>query len=154
MNPITASTWIAAPQSEVFACASDLANAGRWLTGVKNIEMLTTGPMAVGTKWRETRVLGGRESTEEMTVSAFHPPRSYTVKCDSHGANFTSVLMCEPDRGGTIVSMDMQIRPVSFVAKLMSPLMRMMAGKLRKCLSQDLADLKRAAEAANVASVR
>ena len=109
--------------------------------------MLTPGPVGVGTRFRETRKFGGRESTEEMTVAAFDPPRSYMIQCDSHGTHFSTVMMFEADRDGTIVSMDMQIRPTTFLAKLLSPLARMMAGKLRECLAQDLADLKRASEA-------
>jgi hypothetical protein len=152
MNPITASVWIDAVPEEVFAIATNFGGCADWLSGVKETRVLTPGPVGVGTKFTETRLMGGSEATEEMTVSAFDPPRSYTLQCDSHGLSFSSVLMFEADRDGTIVSMDMQIRPVSFGAKLMSPLMGMMAGKLRKHLAQDLHDLKAAAEKTHAAA--
>jgi len=148
MNPITASVWIDAVPERVFEIATDFGGCAEWLSGVKETRLLTPGPVGVGTRFSETRQIGGRVATEEMTVSAFEPPRSYTLTCDSHGMSFSSVLMFEADRGGTIVSMDMQMRAVSFGAKLMSPMMGMMAGKMRKHLAQDLHDLKAAAEKA------
>lgn len=152
MNPITASVWIDAVPEKVFEIATDFGGCAEWLSGVKETRVLTPGPVGVGTKFSETRVMGGREATEEMTVSAFDPRRSYTLQCDSHGMSVSSVLMFEADRGGTIVSMDTQVRPVSFGAKLMSPMMAMMAGKMRKHLAQDLHDLKTAAEKATMAA--
>jgi uncharacterized protein YndB with AHSA1/START domain len=155
MNPITASVWIDAVPERVFEIATDFGGCAVWLSGVKETRMLTPGPVGAGAKFSETREIGGREATDEMTVSAFDPPRSYTLRCKSHGMSFSSVLMFEADRGGTIVSMDMQVRPVSFGAKLMSPMMGMMAGKMRKHLAQDLHDLKVAAEKARaVAAAR
>lgn len=145
MNPITASVWIDAVPERVFEIATDFGGCAEWLSGVKETRLLTPGPVGAGTRFSETRQIGGREATGEMTVSAFDPPRTYTLRCESHGMSFSSVLMFEADRGGTIVSMDMQVRPVSFGAKLMSPVMRMMAGRMRKHLAQDLRDLKAAA---------
>lgn len=148
MNPITLSVWIDATPESVFAIATDFGGCAQWLSGVKETRVLTPGPVGAGTKFSETRQVGDREVTEEMTVSAFDPPRSYTLKCDSHGMSFASVVMFEADRRGTIVSMDTQVRLVSFSAKLMAPMMGMMAGKMRKHLAQDLHDLKAAAEKA------
>jgi uncharacterized protein YndB with AHSA1/START domain len=148
MNPITASVWIDAAPESVFEIATNFGGCAGWLSGVKETRLLTPGPVAAGTRFSETRHMGGRMATEEMTVSAFDPPRSYTLQCASHGMSVSSVLMFEADRGGTIVSMDMQMKPVSFGAKLMSPLTGMMAGRMRKHLAQDLHDLKAAAEKA------
>lgn len=142
MNPITVSVWIDADPEEVFAIATNFGGCAGWLSGVKETRVLTPGPVGVGTKFSETR----RDATMEMTVSAFDPPRSYTLQCESHGMSCSTVLMFEADRGGTIVSMDVQLRPKSFVAKLMSPTMGMMTGKMRKHLVQDLHDLKAATE--------
>lgn len=149
MNPITTSTWIDAPPEEVFQLASNFNDCDTWLSGVTKTEMLTPGPVGEGTRFRETRRAGGREAIEEMEVTAFEPPRSYALQCSSHGTRYTSVLMFEADREGTIVSMDMQIRPESFIAKLMSPVMRMMSGRIQKHLAHDLEDLKVAAEKAH-----
>jgi carbon monoxide dehydrogenase subunit G len=142
MNPITASVWIDAVPEEVFAIATNFGECANWLSGVTEARVHTPGPVGVGTKFTETR----RDAAMEMTVSAFVPPRSYTLQCDSNGVGCSTVLMFEADRGGTIVSMDVQLQPKSFVAKLMSPAMGMMSRKMRKHLVQDLHDLKAAAE--------
>jgi hypothetical protein len=151
MNPITASVWIDATPEEVFAIATNFGECAEWLSEVTETRMLTPDPVGVGTKFSETRRTDGRESTEEMTVAVFEAPRTCTLHCEAHGAIFSTVMMFEPDREGTIVSMDTQVRPTSALAKLMSPMMAIGARKMRKCLVQDLHDLKAAAEKAHAA---
>ena len=148
MNPITASVWIDATPEEVFAIATNFGGCADWLSEVTESRLLTPGPVGVGTKFSETRRVGGRESTEEMTVAVFDPPRTCTLHSEAHGAIISTVMMFEADREGTIVSMDTQVRPTSALAKLMSPMLGIAARRMRKCLVQDLQDLKTAAEKA------
>ena len=42
--------------------------------------------------------------------------------------------------------MDYQAKPLTFMAKVMSPIGKLMTGIMRKCVDQDLEDLKRLAE--------
>jgi uncharacterized protein YndB with AHSA1/START domain len=148
MNPITASVWIDASPEEVFAIATNFDECADWLSEVTETRLLTPGPVGVGTKFSETRRADGRESKEEFTVAAFDPPRTCTLHCEANGAIFSTVMMFEADREGTIASMDTQVRPTSALAKLMSPMMSIGARKVRKSLVQDLHDLKAAAEKA------
>ena len=149
MNPITASSWIDSPPAEVFELATNFTEGATWRSEVTAIKVLTSGPVGKGTRIRETRKVGGHESSEEMTVTEFDAPRACVLQCGGHGARFTRALMFEPDRDGTIVSMDVEIQPTSFVARLMSPMMRVAAGRMRKSIAQDLHDLKAAAESAH-----
>jgi hypothetical protein len=88
----------------------------------------------------------GREASEEMYFSAFEPPKRYEVRCESCGAEYRSVFAFRPDGAGTVVDMTFDAKPVSFFAKLMSPLAFLMMGGMKKCMDQDLEDLKKAAE--------
>jgi len=54
---------IAAPPMRVFAAASDFRNAPQRIHGIKKVEMLSTGPVGVGTRFKETRVLFKKEAT-------------------------------------------------------------------------------------------
>lgn len=148
MNPITASSWIDSPPAEVFELATNFSDGASWRSEVTAMEVLTSGPVGKGTRIRETRKVGGHESSEEMTVTEFDPPRACVLQGGGHGAPVTRAMMFEADRDGTIVSMDIEIRPTSFVAKLMSPMMRVAAGRMRKSIAHDLGDLKSAAEKA------
>jgi hypothetical protein len=143
---------INAPVDVVFDVASDLEHAARRIRGIEKIELLTPGPVGVGTRWRETRRMMGREATETLEITAFDPPRSYTAGCHSCGATMeTTFRFTEIGRGSgpaaTELTLDIRCEARSLFAKLMSPLTRLMFEKvMRGCMESDLDDLARAAE--------
>ena len=132
----------------MFDVASDLAQAAEHIRGIEKIELLTEGPMRVGTRWRETRKMMGQSSTETLEVVAFDRPRSYTVGCESCGAYFETTFRFVPDGDGTLVTLDARTEARSIMAKLMSPIGNLMFGKMmRKCMGDDLDDIRSVAEA-------
>lgn len=146
MPTVKVSKQINAAPEAVFALASDLANAVGRIQAIKKLEILTPGPVGAGTRWRETRVMFGKEATEEMTILAFDPPRGYEVTASSCGCEYHTIFRFMPEGGGTRVDCEFRTRAVSFVAKLFTPLAYLMKGMLRKCLDQDLEDVKKTAE--------
>lgn len=146
MPSLTVQTHIDAPPQRVFAVFTDLARAAENMQGVKRLDVLTDGPIGKGTRFRETRVMFGREATEEMEITAFEPDQSYTVGCDAHGAHYVTRFDFHPDGEGTRVEMCFGVTPLSLFARLLSPLSRFMMGGLKKALDQDLSDLKAAVE--------
>lgn len=138
---------IAAPVERVFACMTNFAHAPEHIPGIKRVEMLTDGPVGVGTKFKETRVMFGKEATETMEVSRFDAPRSYTLGAVSCGMAYESIFHFEPDGAGTRLKMQFQGKPLTLVAKLLSPITKLlMGGMMRKCLLADMEGMKRAAE--------
>lgn len=137
---------INAPIERVFALCSDFANAPASIPGITRVEMLTPGPVGVGTKFKETRKFGGSEATEQMEVTSFSPPTGYTLACDSHGTDYVSTFRFEPAGAGTRVSLDFSATPRTLGAKLLSPLGWLMMGMVKKCIDDDLKALKAAAE--------
>ena len=137
---------IAAPVDEVFAIASDFPHAAEFVSGITKVEMLTDGPVGVGTRFRETRVMYGREATEEMEVTGFEPPNSVTLGCESHGCRYRSVFTFEPTKGGTDVRLEFEATPLTAFAKVMSFLMKPAIKGVAKAVEQDLRDIKSAAE--------
>ena len=147
MGQITLSEEIAAPLDDVFAVAIDLPRAAEHITGIDQIELLTPLPVGQGTRWRETRTMFGRASTEELAVTGFDPPRGYTISSESCGARIDCRFSFAPVNEHTLVTLAVDWRAVSMFAKLMTPLSAMMSGPMEKAMRQDLEDLKRAAEA-------
>lgn len=135
----------AAP-ARVFAAATDFRNGARIVKAITKMEMLTPGPVGVGTRFRETRTMFGREATEEMQVTAFDPPRSFTLECTNHGAHYATEFRLTPRDGGTEIAMHFRCRPLTFGAKVMGFLMRPMAKKLMAGCAKDLEDIARHAE--------
>ena len=151
MASFSESVLINAPQETVFQACSDFANAPSRIPGIKRVEMLTSGPVGVGTRFKETRVMFKREATEEMEVTKFDRPRSYTLGCQSCGCVFESTCRCEPEAGGTRVTLDFNTKAVSLMAKLMTPLSWLMMGSMKKCIMKDFEDIKASVERAPVA---
>ena len=116
------------------------------IDAIVKIEMLTGDQgMGMGTRWKETRLVFKRESTEEMQVIEFEPPLRYVVEAHSCGAHFVSELRCEPDgEDGSRLVMTMETTPVTFFAKLMKPLAKLAMGTTRKILVKDLDDIAKA----------
>jgi carbon monoxide dehydrogenase subunit G len=152
MTEFSLTKRIAAPVETVFDVATDLEHAAEHIRGIEKIEMLTPQPVGVGTKWRETRKMMGRLSTETLEVMAFDRPRSYTVGCESCGAYFETTFRFTPAGDVTDAVLDVRMEARSLMAKLISPLGNLMFGKtMRQCMDDDLEDVKRVAEQRNSA---
>lgn len=146
MPSLEISSAIAAPSHTVFALFTDLEHAAEHIGAIQKLELLTPGPMRKGTRFRETRVMFGKEATEEMEVVDFVPGQSYTVAAGSCGARFTSRFDFRAEGGGTRVEMRIEAVPVSWFAKLLSPLSGLMMKSCKKAFEKDLEDLKAVAE--------
>ena len=137
---------IAASPDKVFALATDLDRWSKAIKSIVRVEKLTPGPVAVGTRFKETRVMFGRECTEEMTFTELNPPTSYTLEANACGCLYRSVFKVASQGDGSELTLSFDAKPLTFFAKLMSPLGKLMAGTMRKCIQQDLEHLKAALE--------
>ena len=147
MTTVTVTREIAASPDRVFAAFTDLRNAPARVEGILSLEVLSDGPIGSGTRFRETRKMFGKEATEEMEITFFQPSSSYVVEAESHGAKYRTEFRFEPAAEMTKVTMEFNAQPVTFAAKLMAPLSKLMAKQLEKLCSQDLEDLKTYLEA-------
>ncbi|MFE5515439.1 SRPBCC family protein [Streptomyces sp. NPDC056529] len=147
---------VAASPGRVWEAITDLPGLPRVLTGVRKVEVLTPGGFDVGTRWRETRRMLGREATEEMTVTACEPPDRYVTVADSHGMHYVSELTLTPDRtgrapggtGSTVLRMSFSARPAHGRAPglLGRAFARLGAKAVAKALAKDLSDVANAVE--------
>jgi uncharacterized protein YndB with AHSA1/START domain len=151
MMTIESSVMIAAPVERVFAACSDFEHAAERVTQIESVEMLTPGPVGVGTRFKETRIMFGKRATEEMEIAEFDPPTRYLMIAESHGARYETTFRFTPEQGGTRVTFEFTATPLTFFAKLMSPLGRLMAGTLKKCVTQDLEDVRQHLESDSAA---
>ena len=131
-----------ADPASVFDVFSDMENAAHHVRGIERIEMLTDGPVGVGTRFKETRIMFKREATEEMEFTAWDPGRSFTLGCEACGCRYETTFRFEPDGGGTLVRVETEYEPVTFLSKLMMPFGKLMMGPMKKCIDNDLEDLK------------
>ena len=131
MKEVQLKRQIQAPPEEVFDRTTDFANAAQVVRGIEKVEMLTDGPVGVGTRFRETRIMFGREATEEMELTTFDRPRRYELFAESHGSRYETTFDLHPIPEGTELVMTFRATPLSFFAKLMGAVMGGMMAKDR-----------------------
>lgn len=147
MKPLTADITIQAPLEATFARFANIPQAHETITAILNIEILSGQQVGVGTRWRETRIMFGREATEEMWISQFEPNRRYLIEAESHGAHYFTEFRFSPvGQDATHVEVEFTAKPLGLLAKMMSPLSGLMAKSLQNCLQQDLMDVKQKLE--------
>ncbi len=133
-----------APPDRVFAAMTDIERWPDMISGITATEKLTEGPVGIGTRLRETRVMMGKDRTEEMEITAFEAGKGFTMGCRSCGCDISFVHRLTPDGGGTHFELESITRPISLFAKLTAPIMGvMMKGTMTKCMDKDYADLER-----------
>jgi carbon monoxide dehydrogenase subunit G len=156
MAKISLSKTLSAPVDRVFQAFTEFDRVADRIDAIQSLEVLTDGPTGVGTRFRETRIVFKKEATEEMVITSFDAPHSYTVGCESCGAVFETVYRFLPEGPGgesTRVELDFEAKPVTFFAKLMSPLSALMSKSCAKSMGQDIEDLRKVVEQPQPASV-
>lgn len=143
MKPLSVARRIEAPRERVFEAATDIQSWPARIGGIERVEVLTPGPFGKGTRFRETRIMFGREATEEMVVSDFEPGRSYVLIAESHGCRYRSAMRFDDDGpGATRVEMTFEATPLTTGAKVMGAVMGpMMKGTMCKMIAKDIEDL-------------
>lgn len=146
---------IDAPADAVWHVLTDLEGAEAVLSGVTRIERLAGVGWAIGTRWRETRSMMGREATEEMEVVGIDPGRSTTVAAEAHGMRYRTEFTLEPlpspdGQPRTLLRMRFSgsYQTLSWVQRVAAKLTSGIGMRVtRKAMQQDLDDIAAAAEA-------
>lgn len=143
MPTVVATRSINASLERVWSVFTDLEASPERLSAVESVEVLTDGPFAVGTTWRETRKMFGRAATEEMRVTELEHQASYSVGAMSQGTTYLSRFdFSEVGPATTTVRFtftgETQGGIRRAIASLMWPLFRR---RLEKELRRDLDDL-------------
>jgi hypothetical protein len=146
MASFTITKHINAPRDKVFARATNFRQAPEMTKGIKRVEFLTDGPVGIGSRFRETRLVFKREATEVMEVVAFDPLQGYTLACDSCGCRYRREFRFTANGTGTDVEMSFAVEPRTRFAKVMGFFMKPMLKMCLKEMQKDIDDLRIAIE--------
>ena len=140
---IEGTVHIQADITSVFQTFSDLDNIDNVVNSITALEVLTPpAQMQVGTKWKETRTVFGKEATETMWVTELVANSHYVVEAESHGTHYKSTYTFIEEEGGTRVHMSFEGTPLTFASRIMSCIGVFFKGATKKLLMQDLQALK------------
>jgi carbon monoxide dehydrogenase subunit G len=146
---IAARREVAAPAAAVWVVVTDLERSPEVLSAVQAVERLDDlDGFEVGTRWRETRTMFGRQATEVMEVTEVDPGRRYEVVAVSGTTTYRSTITVTPEGTDRCeLAMTFAGTTTGVAARLMAATVgRLMAGATRRALERDLDDLAARAE--------
>ena len=143
MNGFQFTEHIARSTADVFEVLSNPARAMDFLDNITGSTKLTDGPIGVGTKFRETRVVHGKEATADLLVSAYEPSTHVGISTEAEGIKVEYHYHLSPEDGGTRLKWTCQLE-ASGLRKMMLP---MVAGIMKKEDGDHLQKLKAYLEA-------
>lgn len=129
---------INAPLSRVWEYASDVQRQPEWMHEMKRVEMITPGPITVGSRGRATVRIFGISTTDDVVITRLEPPHAFGIR---HEGKFTGEGLLEfsaANERQTLIRWMEYLRP---------PLFPMLAGFLqrpilRRIFQSDLRHLK------------
>lgn len=139
-----------APAASVWAVLTDVEHAADTLSGVEAVEMLTEGPYAVGTRWRETRTMMGMTASEQMEVTEVEDGHRTVVAAQNGEVAYRTVFTVREKPTGTDLTMvfGAEMPAQRGLTKLLGAVMgRIGLRASQRAMEQDLQDIAAAAVA-------
>ncbi|MFZ9698378.1 MAG: SRPBCC family protein [Candidatus Limnocylindrus sp.] len=133
---------IGAPLPRVWEYASDVQRQPEWMHEMKRVEMLTPGPVRVGSRGRATVRIFGISTTDDVVITRLEPPHAFGIR---HEGKFTGEGLLEFSAEGderTLIRWMEYLRPPLFPTLgglIQRPI-------LRRIFQSDLESLKRILE--------
>jgi hypothetical protein len=97
------------PVEQVFDFATDINNSSLFLPNVTKIEMLTEGGARPGARFRETRLMKGREHSAIIEIIEHERPRVHAASSAMMGMKATYTFRFTPVASGTRVDMEASV---------------------------------------------
>lgn len=129
MTQFTATRSINAPIDLVFKTVSDINVFSKVVPDIIKIEFLSDVQSGVGTRFRETRLMNGKEATTELELTEFVENDHVRYVTDSHGTVWDTVMSVKTVNNKTELSMVMDAIPHKFMQKMMIPMIKGMVSK-------------------------
>lgn len=129
------------PPEKAFAAIDDLPLTAKWLPPCVSLEKIGSGPNAPGDQLRYVYKQGSRQGEMSGEIVARTPnERLHWLYHDSM-FDVSVDLRVAPAPDGSLTTHIIEITPKTFVAKLMSPLIRMGLGKQTRTAAGNLKKL-------------
>lgn len=128
MNGFHFSEHIGRPPREVFAVISDPTAATGFIDTITESEKLTDGPIAVGTSFRETRVVNGKKASAVLLVTAFEPDTHVAISTEAEGITVVYHYRLVPEGDGTRLNWTCELE-AGGLRKMMLPMVALIMKK-------------------------
>ncbi len=139
---------IAKPKEAVWSVITDIENCTDVISSIIDLNILEKPEDGlVGLKWKETRMMFGKEASETMWITEAVDNQYYCTRAESHGSVYATRLSLSETEGNTVLTMSFNGEAQTFVAKIVSAIMGIMIkGSMVKAIKKDLEDIKKHVE--------
>jgi uncharacterized protein YndB with AHSA1/START domain len=142
MRSFTYTIHIERSPERVWDYMMDFSQAPRWRNLVRQVDVLTTGPLRIGSELLITFDIMGKVKRAVSEVWALEPARRFGVRNTEQNVTGVFEYTLTPESGGTRVTFSCDIRPRGFMWLLLPLLVR---GNRRR-YTQQLPNLKKEVE--------
>ena len=147
MKPIVVIKTIKAPIDIVFATVSDIRQFSKALPHVSDFEILSDIQMGDGTRFRETRIMNGKENTGEFEVTEYISNEKVRIVTDSHGTVWDTLFELTHQQNETLLTLTMEAKAYQLIPKIINTFIRKM---VLKAVEQDMDFVKKFCETETV----
>ena len=132
------------PIEDVWNAIIDFKNCSNYIESIIRLEIIDEPKdTLIGFKWKETRVMFGKEATETMWITDYEENEYYETRAESHGSVYISRLSLSSIENHTKLTMSFSAEAQTFFVKILSLSMGfLMKGVMKKALMKDLINIK------------
>jgi uncharacterized protein YndB with AHSA1/START domain len=131
---------IHAPVAAVFDTVADPAHFADAIGGVTKLEFLSATKSGAGTRFRQSRVINGKEMTLDFDVTEYVPNQRVRIVNEVHGTRWDSLITLTPSNAFTTLTMRMDTETRPLIPRLLMPLMLRLF--IRKAVERDFDAVK------------
>lgn len=135
----TVTRVIDAPVAKVFETVAHIEAFSKVVPEIVKVEFLGEQRTGVGTRFRETRRMKGREMSVELEVTEYEPGKRVRIVADTAGTVWDTVFEVQPKNGKTLLTMAMDARAHTLMARIFNLLIK---GMVRKGIERDMDAVK------------
>ena len=139
MTPIIVTRNINAAMGVVFATVSDIRQFSKALPHVVTFKFLSVVNRGVGTRFRETRLMNGKEATTELEITEYVENDHVRMVAESRGTVWDTLFTVTSEGGSTTLTTRMDAKSDKLFSQVMNPLIR---GMIAKAVEKDMDLLK------------
>jgi len=124
LTSISVTRNINAPIDLVSKALSDISNLPNTNPDIVKVEFLSDIKLGIGTKFRETRMMKGKESITELEITEFAENDRIRMVADSHGTIWDSVFTVKVVGDQTELNLTMEAKAHKLIPKILNPLLK------------------------------
>ena len=139
MNTIILTEHIRAPKNRVFSTIADIQNFAKAVPDIVDIEFLSESQKGMGTRFKETRIINGKEHIEELEVTEYLENEHIRLVTDNYGTVWDSQFTVREIDDATELTLVLTAKAYKILPKLLNPIMSYF---IKKAIAKDLRAVK------------